>query len=132
MIQLSNRTFPMLQTFAHEGSDYYMSVDEAQRFDQRPFRAMLVRGYVAYRPGRGFHITREGRQAAKDFLNTSIDRNEARFSAPLTSYFDPVAYGLPVAGRKARADRKPARRKAKTPGSVRDLMNGKTQFQYTA
>jgi hypothetical protein len=50
----------MLQTFV---TGIYMSVDQAQHYDQRPFRSMLVQGWIAYRSGRGFHITPEGRRA---------------------------------------------------------------------
>lgn len=82
----------MLKTLFDSGSDYYMSIEEAQRFDQRPFRSMLIRGWCAYRAGRGFHITREGKQAMLEFLATDILRKNP--SLPLTAYFDPTAYGL--------------------------------------
>src|SRR5215467_10295638 len=108
-IQLSDRTYPLLQTFEDKTSDYHMKIDEAQKIDQRPFRALLVRGYIAFRPGRGFHITRAGRDVAKHFLDEDGTRNrrsENRFNAPLTSYFDPVAYGLtPSSGKKKKATR---------------------------
>lgn len=91
MIQLSNRTFPMLQVFASAGSDYHMRIEEAQTFDQRPFRALLMHKWIAYRPGRGFHITKEGRKAWDQFEHTSIERQNPR--RPLTAYFDPTAYG---------------------------------------
>src|SRR5215467_8020293 len=103
MIQLSNRTYPMLQTFVHGGSGYHMRIEEAQAFDHRPFRALLVRGYVAYRPGRGFHITREGRTAADAFEHTPIDRKDP--TMPLTAYFDPVAYGLSPKKKATRSSR---------------------------
>jgi hypothetical protein len=88
-VSLSNRTLPMLE--ALYGTDF-MSLDEAAHFDQRPFRALLIRKYCAYRPGRGFHITELGRDARRIFLETDIARKNP--SMPLTSYFDPVAYGL--------------------------------------
>lgn len=89
MIALSNRQFPMLQTFA---TGVYVSIAQAQAYDQRPFRSMLVRGYVAYRPGRGFHITPEGRKTLEIFLYTEIQRKNPLL--PLTRFFDPTAYGL--------------------------------------
>jgi hypothetical protein len=131
MIQLSTRTCPMLQTFAEGGSDYYMKIDEAQAFDQRPFRAMLVHNYVAFRPGRGFHITKEGRQAWEQWTHTDLVRKDP--TMPLTSHFDLVAYGLRVVGcRKARkAAEKPKSNKARMSGSVRDAIN-RSLFQHSA
>jgi hypothetical protein len=86
-----------------------MSVSLAQQFDQRPFRSMLIRKWIAYRPGRGFHITREGRQAYRDFEQHDITRKNQ--ALPLTSYFDPTQYGLKT----------PAKKKAAAAGRVRRL-----------
>ena len=94
MTRLSNRQYPMLRIFAEGGSTYFMRVDRAKAFDQRPFRSMLVQGWVAYRPGKGFHITREGTQAWHEFIETDIKRKNVM--RPLTSYFDPLAYGLQI------------------------------------
>ena len=66
----------MLRIFAERGSEFFMKDWEAQR----------------YRPGRGFHITRAGRQAWHEFQQTSIVRQNP--DAPLTRYFDAEAYGL--------------------------------------
>lgn len=92
MTRLSNRQYPMLLALHDLGTDHFMTIEEAQRFDQRPFRSMLVRRWCAYRPGRGFHITKEGRAALEEFLTTDITRKNP--AAPLTAYFDPTAYGL--------------------------------------
>ena len=91
MTNLSNRQYPMLQVFIDGGNSFYMTPEEAQRFDQRPFRSMLVRKWVAFRPGHGFYVTREGKDAWSVFHSTSIIR--ANPLAPLTAYFDPTAYG---------------------------------------
>jgi hypothetical protein len=88
----------MLKALFDNGSDHYMRIEEAQQFDQRPFRSMLIQGWCAYKPGRGFHITREGKQAMYEFLDTDILRKNP--SLPLTAFFDPTAYGL--APRRAR------------------------------
>lgn len=101
MTRLSNRQHPMLEAFVEMPSDRYMNVEEAQRYDQRPFRSMLIRGWIAYRPGRGFHITREGRDAWNEFHRTEIWRKNP--TLPLTAYFDPTAYGLRVVPRKKSA-----------------------------
>jgi hypothetical protein len=69
-----------------------MTIAEAQHWDQRPFRSMLIQGWCAYRPGRGFHVTREGKAAMAEFLQTDILRKNP--TLPLTAYFDPTAYGL--------------------------------------
>lgn len=91
MTRLSNRQFPMLSMFA-ESADFNLSISDAQKFDQRPFRSMLVQKWVVYRPSRGFHITPRGRQAWREFNSTDIFRRNP--SRPLTAYFDPTAYGL--------------------------------------
>lgn len=92
MTRLSNRQYPMLRAFIDGGAGFYMRIEEAQTYDQRPFRSMLIQKWVAYTPGRGFHITREGRDAWNEFLTTDIARKNP--SMPLTAYFDPTAYGL--------------------------------------
>lgn len=85
----------MLRAFIDKPAGYHMSIEEAQGYDQRPFRSALIRGYIKYSPKRhGFEITKEGRKAWADFHNTNIGRVDP--SRPLTSYFDPVAYGLDV------------------------------------
>jgi hypothetical protein len=91
-IQLSSLQYNMLATFADQPNTFHMTIEEAQKFDQRPFGSMLKREYVVYRPGRGFHITTKGRRAHDDFLTAEISRKN--FSAPLTHWFDPTAYGL--------------------------------------
>jgi hypothetical protein len=90
MTRLSNRQFPMLQAFIDNGSDHYMSITEAQTFDQRPFRSMLIQKWIAYTPGRGFHITRKGRDAWHEFHATNIIRKNP--FAQLTKYFDLTQY----------------------------------------
>jgi hypothetical protein len=88
-LSLSPRQYPMLKTFI---DGIYMSIEQAQHYDQRPFRSMLIRGWVAYRPGRGFHVTPLGRKAFDTFHHTEIGRKNPY--APLTSFFDPTEYGL--------------------------------------
>ena len=99
MTRLSNRQYPMLRTFALGGQDYHMRIHEAQKYDQRPFRSMLVRRWIAYRPSRGFHITRDGRDAFIEFESTEIWRKNP--ALPLTAYFDPTAYGLKPPAKEA-------------------------------
>lgn len=92
MTRLSSRQYPMLRMFAKNGRDFYMSIEQAQKWDQRPFRSMLIREWIAFRPGKGFHITTEGLQAYNEFLHTDIGRKNVNL--PLTAYFDATAYGL--------------------------------------
>ena len=94
MTRLSNRQYPMLSAFIDLGLRGYMSIGQAQAFDQRPFRSMLIREWIAYRPKHGFHITQKGVDAWNEFLTTDIARKNA--SLPLTKYFDPTAYGLSI------------------------------------
>ena len=105
MTRLSNRQHPMLRTFAEGGLGWYMPVEDAQKYDQRPFRSMLIQEWVAYRPGRGFHVTKEGLQAWSEFQNTGILRKNEH--GPLTKYFDAAAYGLKLVMHSA-----PSRRSA--------------------
>lgn len=96
MTRLSNRQYPMLKQFT-EGQ-IYMSIAQAQKFDQRPFRSMLIQGWVEYKPGKGFHVTAKGLQAWDEFRFTAIARKDP--SMPLTRYFDPTAYGLKLVPKK--------------------------------
>jgi hypothetical protein len=98
MPRLSTLQFNMLRMFASD-SDTHMTIVQAQQFDQRPFRSMLIREWIAYRPGRGFHITRAGRAAYDDFEQHDITRKN--HDLPLTSYFDAAQYGLRVPAKKA-------------------------------
>lgn len=92
MTRLSNRQYPMLQMFVDMKDDQYMTEEQAKHWDQRPFRSMLIRKWVSYRPGHGFYATKDGREAMKEFLSTDIARQD--YGAPLTAYFDAKAYGL--------------------------------------
>jgi hypothetical protein len=77
----------LLRVFANGGAHYHMTTREAQRYKQTQLRSMLIREWIAYRPGRGFHLTREGRDAWAAYeLGVSIERKNQ--SLPLTSYFD--------------------------------------------
>lgn len=100
-IVLSNRQLPMLEALADTD---FMSIPEAQHFDQRAFRSMLIRKYAVYRPGKGFHLTPEGREARRNFYETDIVRKNPQL--PLTSYFDPSAFGLAPRKPKRQAEAK--------------------------
>jgi hypothetical protein len=87
----------MLRALYEAPAEHYLSIEQARAFDQRPFRSMLVRGWMTYKPQHGFQITKAGREAWREFLSTDISRKDP--TRPLTAYFDPTAYGL----RKGRA-----------------------------
>ena len=89
--RLSSLQYPMLKMFA-DSPDDYMTITDAQRYDQRPFRSMLMRNWVRYTKGRGFRITRDGLDAWSEFRTHNIGRKNP--TMPLTSYFDPDAYGI--------------------------------------
>jgi hypothetical protein len=91
----------MLRMFVEMRPGQSLSMEEAQKYDQRPFRSMLIQGWVSYKPGHGFHVTKEGRQAWREFENTEIWRKNP--SLPLTAYFDPDAYKLKIVFRKKTA-----------------------------
>lgn len=87
---LSNRQYPMLKMFYDLNG--FMSYENAKHWDQRPFRSMLIREWIAYHPGKGFKITKKGTEEYIRFLNTDIARKNP--SMPLTAYFDATTYGL--------------------------------------
>ena len=106
--RLSTLQYNMLKLFVSQPVHYCMTIKGAQALDQRPFRSMLLRKWVTYRPGHGFHITRAGRDAFRNFEHHSIERKNPLL--PLTSYFDAAAWGLRiVGGKKARNRRGPER-----------------------
>lgn len=99
---LSQRQYPLLAMFSQSG--FHMSIPQAQAIDQRPFRSALVRGYLAYSPGKkGFYCTQKGHDAWDMFNGTSIERKDPM--RPLTSYFDTTTYqlGVPVKKKAKRA-----------------------------
>ena len=88
-VGISNYQLPLLRLFI---SQPFVTIENAHKYDQRAFRSFLVRGWLAYRPGHGFHLTPEGRQAWDVLHHTEIKRHDP--TRPLTRYFDYVAYGF--------------------------------------
>lgn len=97
-LALSKRQYAMLGTLI-DLKGGYLDIEDAQRFDQRPFRSMLIQKWVAYRAGKGFHVTKEGTAAWTEYHQAEIGRKDP--TAPLTRFFDPTAYGLAVVKRKS-------------------------------
>lgn len=107
MTRLSNRQYPMLGVFATASKSFRMDIETAQLYDQRPFRSMLIQGWIEF-DGHAFMLTDKGKQAWYEFENTDIARKNS--DLPLTAYFDPHAYGLEYpAERKQRREREEAR-----------------------
>jgi hypothetical protein len=100
VVRLSSRQYAMLEAFASDPK-YYMSIKNAGSFDQRSFGSMLApsRKYVVYIAGKGFHLTKEGKDAYHDFLSADIARKVP--SEKLTHYFDPTSYGLSLVSKKS-------------------------------
>jgi len=93
MTTLSNRQYPMLFMFIElHDKRGFMTIDEAQQWDQRPFRSMLIREWIEYVPNEGFRVTKEGLKAWREFGDTDITRRDP--TRPLTAYFDPDVWGL--------------------------------------
>jgi len=114
----SGKQLNMLQAFYDNGLAGRVTIEEAMGLLQPTLRSMMIRDYVAYRPNgaRGFHITKTGVEAMEDFHAANILRKNP--TLPLTSYFDPAAYGLTMPKQKgARKARGPA------PGNVREFIN---------
>jgi hypothetical protein len=97
-VLFSWRKRAMLEHFMQMSSRQYMRLDEAQTFDQRPFRSMLYNKYIAYYPGHGFKVTQAGMDAWNEFHNVDIFRKDP--TLPLTAYFDPTAYNLKIPAKK--------------------------------
>lgn len=92
MINLSDLGFPMLYALT-QLKGKYMSYEEAQSYDQRPFRSMLIRGWVKWsRKEHGFYLTKEGEEAWMKFNSRDISRKNPHL--PLTAFFNAEAYGL--------------------------------------
>lgn len=89
-ITVSNYQLPLLRQLVQQGK--HLSVEEAMEFDQRGFRSFLIRKWLAYRPGYGFHLTPEARKAWDRLQHTEIQRLDP--TQPLTRYFNYTAYGL--------------------------------------
>lgn len=101
MINLSDLGFPMLYALTQLRGKY-MTYEEAQTYDQRPFRSMLIRGWVAWsRKEHGFYLTEAGKNAWNQFNSRDIARKNPHL--PLTAFFDAEAFGL--AGRDKKAMR---------------------------
>ena len=87
---VSRLQFPMLREFitvtARGG---FVSVKEAERFDQRPFGSLYHRGWLGYRAGRGFYATAAGKDAYAEYMGEA--RRRARPESPMSHYFDLVA-----------------------------------------
>ena len=91
----SGRQIALLQMLDQVGVNGHVSITEAQTLNQTTFRSALIRGYCIYRAtgaNRGFHVTKEGLEALHDFQTADVTRKNP--TLPLTSYFDPTAYGL--------------------------------------
>lgn len=82
----------MLKMFVSRGPDRFLPIEHAQRYDQRPFRSMLVQGWVAYRPNKGFHVTDKGLERWHQL--THVNNKRVNPYGRLTAYFDQDAYGI--------------------------------------
>lgn len=84
---LSARQYPLLKLFMKHASEagWFMKMPEAATLDQRPFRSLLMRGWIRYERGYGFQVTYEGKDAWHNFLHTSIERSNPH--GPLCAFF---------------------------------------------
>lgn len=115
-IALSNRQRPMLEMF---DAVPFVSVEHAAGMSQVTFGSLYRRRkddnddpkvqLVAYKPGKGFHITAQGRDALYSRGAYEADITRKNTSDPLTRFFDPVAYGLAPREKATRAAKSPAR-----------------------
>jgi hypothetical protein len=53
-----------------------MTAVQAREWDQSAFRRFLIRGWVAYHPGKGFYMTPDGMIAWNGFQRTDVRRND--------------------------------------------------------
>jgi hypothetical protein len=118
-VTISERQRPLLERFMRPG--FVMSIKEAQKVDQRPFRSFLVRKYIEYSHTKhGFVLSEVGFQAIQCFFDTSIERKPERWDAPLTAYFD--ALGVNTEARKRSQRKKERAKRIKRDGSVREFI----------
>ena len=82
MTRLSNRQYPMLLALCDNGENSYMPIEDAQKWDQRPFRSMLIRKWCAYKPGRGtFTLRGKAARPCRSFpTSTDIARKNPQRS----------------------------------------------------
>jgi len=83
MVKLSNRQFSIIEELA---ATNYVPLERAAQIHQRAFGSLLQRGYVAYKHGRGFYLTQDGRDARVEFLETDIYRKNP--TLPLAKFVD--------------------------------------------
>jgi len=97
--------FYMLRMFVEAGATTFMTIEEAQVWDQRPFRSMLIQRWIAHKPGRGFHVTKEGLKAWRDFQEgeQAMQRRKESQHLPLTAYFDMATGGPRVVAKRSAA-----------------------------
>ena len=106
----SGRQIALLQMLDNLGVNGHVTITEAQTLNQTTFSSALIRGYCVYRatgPNRGFHVTKEGVEALHDFHSADVTRKNP--TLPLTSYFDPTAYGLSAPSLKKKQPEKAAK-----------------------
>lgn len=114
-VVLSNLQLALLETACHVD---HISLEQAAQFTQTTFGSALreKNKWLAYRPGKGFVITKEGREARARMYEADITRKNP--NGPLTRYFDANAYGLtPRKKREPKAKKEPGRN-----GNVREFI----------
>jgi hypothetical protein len=52
--RLSSFQYSVLRSFFEGGLNFYVTISELHRFDQRAVRSRMILEWIAYRPGRGF------------------------------------------------------------------------------
>lgn len=115
-IVLSNLQLALLEIAAHAD---HISIEQAQHFSQVTFGSALreKNKWLAYRPGRGFVLTKKGRAARAGMYEADITRKNV--NGPLTRFFDPTAYGLePRKKREPKAKKEPGK-----DGNVREFLS---------
>lgn len=117
----SGRQLALLEMLDHVGIDGHISVDEAMTLNQTTFRSAMIRGYCVYRASganRGFHVTKDGREALRLFRNADITRKDP--TQPLTAYFDAASFGITPERKK----KEPAKARGPAPGkdNVREFI----------
>ena len=88
---VSRLQLPILRLFCTRST--FFSVAEVSKLDQRAFGSLYHRGWIAHRPGRGFHATIMGRNAYQEYMEGEA-RLRKNDSLPLSHYFDPIVYRL--------------------------------------
>lgn len=101
---LSDNQNLMLERFATAPANWYLPLSEAYTINQSTLGSFLFQKWVIFDPSLGkeggFKCTEAGKERWTHRKEANPYRSEGQFRRPLTSYFNPKAYGLRMVRKK--------------------------------